>query len=61
MKNFKNLKQGVFTIGFLAFLLGVFTTIVGLGPMAAFFPIYTGLFLMGMVLLHKETSVKAII
>lgn len=59
MKNFQNLKQAVFTIGFISLLLGAFTGLAGKGAMAAFFPIYTGLLLMGMVLSHKEVGVNS--
>ena len=61
MKNFRNLKQGIFTLGFLAFLLGVFMSFAASSPMAAFFPLYTGLFFMATVVLHKESNVKSVI
>lgn len=61
MKNFKNLKQGVFILGFLTFLLGVFMSLATSNPMGAFFPLYTGLFFMGSVMLHKESNVKSVI
>mgnify|MGYP001797519279 CR=1 FL=1 len=61
MKNFRNLKQGVFTLGFLSFILGVFVTIATTNPMVAFFPLYIGLFFMGSVMLHKEKNVNPII
>ncbi len=57
MKNFKNLKQTVFILGFLAVLVGTFASFAGVHPMGSFFPVYTGLFLMGTVVLHKETAV----
>lgn len=61
MKNFRNLKQGVFILGFIAFLLGVFITFAASNPMVAFFPLYTGLFFMANVLLHKEKNAQAVI
>lgn len=61
MKNLKNLKQGIFILGFLSFLLGMFVTFAASNPMVAFFPLYTGLFFMGTVLLHKENTANPII
>ncbi len=61
MKNFKNLKQAVFILGFIALLVGAFSSLAGAHPMASFFPVYTGLFLMGTVLLHKEPKVNTVV
>ncbi len=53
MKNLENIKQIVFIIGFIALLVGVFGAIANKDLMSYFFPIYTGLTLMGTALLHK--------
>lgn len=58
MKNSKNIKQAVFTIGFLALLVGVFGAIADKSIMNHFLSIHTGFMLIGTVLLHKEEDAK---
>ncbi len=58
MKKSENTKQVVFIVGFIALLAGVFSAVAHHSLLEAFFPIYTGLTLIGTALLHKEAVVE---
>ena len=58
MKNFNNSKQIVFIIGLLTLLVGVVIAISRGSIATNFFVIYTGLTLIGSVVLHKEQKVE---
>ncbi|GMN10959.1 hypothetical protein MTsPCn9_27290 [Croceitalea sp. MTPC9] len=60
MKNSNNIKQVVFIIGFITLLAGVFTAISAKTIATNFFPIYTGLALIGTALSHKEGECKSV-
>ena len=56
MKNSNNIKQIVFIIGFITLLVGVFAAISAKTIATNFFPIYTGLVLIGVTISHKEEN-----
>lgn len=57
MKNSNNIKQVVFIIGFITLLVYVFIAISAKTITTNFFPLYTGLALIGMVISHKESKI----
>ncbi|WP_394970267.1 hypothetical protein [uncultured Croceitalea sp.] len=60
MKNSNNIKQVVFIMGFIILLVSAFTAISAKSIVTNFFPIYTGLALIGMAISHKEENGKTI-
>ena len=56
MKNSNNIKQVVFIVGFITFLVSVFIAVSNKSLATNFFPIYVGLTLMCSAVMHKEEN-----